>query len=57
MTWSPDGTRVEGFGSRDPGAQDIATTLSLFDTLGSAPPIVVVVDSPFWSSSWQRLAQ
>lgn len=57
MTWSPDGTRVEGFGSRDPGAQDIATTLSLFDTLGSAPPIVVAVDSPFWSSSWQRLAQ
>jgi TolB protein len=53
MTWSPDGQYVIGFGPSDDGKR--ATTMMLFDAMGERPPITIQVDSPFWSSSWQRL--
>lgn len=52
MTWSPDGQRLIGFGPSADGQR--ATTMMLFDAVGTAAPVVVEVDSPFWSSSWQR---
>lgn len=55
MTWSPDGTRLIGFAGDSGGT--VARTLSTFDATGALPPVAVQVDSPWWSSSWQRLAQ
>jgi hypothetical protein len=52
-TLVPDGQRLIGFGPSDDGKR--ATTVMLFDAVGTEQPIVVQVDSPFWSSSWQRL--
>jgi TolB protein len=47
-TVSPDGTRLVGF--------DQAKGVQLLDLSGQGDPIDVDVDSPFMSTSWQRLA-
>jgi Tol biopolymer transport system component len=54
-TWSPDGTRLVGF-AHEPGP-NVATQMLLLDPTGVADPAVVQVDSPDWTSSWQRLNQ